>query len=137
MKMYLASQWVDSPNVFAIVSPYFREAVDTAPSATPQQVEQALAAAQKGAAAMSQLTAHDRSQILLCAADRLASRADDMARTITLEEGKPLAESRGEVSRLPDLLRLCAFEGAQLRGETLPLDAQAGTRGKLGFTLRI
>ena len=35
--------------------------------------------------------------------------------------------------RMPDLLRLCAFEGAQLRGETLPLDAQAGAGGKLGF----
>jgi glyceraldehyde-3-phosphate dehydrogenase (NADP+) len=38
---------------------------------------------------------------------------------------------------MPDLLRLCAFEGSQLRGETLPLDAQSGAVGKMGFTVRI
>lgn len=38
---------------------------------------------------------------------------------------------------MPDLLRLCAFEGSQLRGETLPLDAQAGVRDKLGMTWRV
>jgi len=73
----------------------------------------------------------------LHAADLLAAKVEDMARTISMEEGKPLFESRGEAGRTPDIFRLCAFEGAQLRGETLPLDAQAGTTGKMGFTLRV
>jgi glyceraldehyde-3-phosphate dehydrogenase (NADP+) len=38
---------------------------------------------------------------------------------------------------MPDLLRLCAFEGTQLRGETLPVDAHAGAQGKMGFTIRV
>jgi len=38
---------------------------------------------------------------------------------------------------MPDLLRLSAYEGAQLRGETLPLDAHVNTRGKVGLTLRV
>ena len=37
---------------------------------------------------------------------------------------------------MPDLLRLCGFEGTQIRGESLPLDSQVGTKGKLGLTLR-
>jgi glyceraldehyde-3-phosphate dehydrogenase (NADP+) len=37
---------------------------------------------------------------------------------------------------MPDMIRLCAFEGSQLRGEVLPIDAQAGVTGKLAFTLR-
>jgi glyceraldehyde-3-phosphate dehydrogenase (NADP+) len=86
---------------------------------------------------MGQLTGYERSQILNRAADLLATRLEDFAKTISLEEGKPLSESRGEVGRMPDLLRLCAFEGSQLRGETLPLDAQVATKGKLGFTLRV
>src|SRR5207247_2508926 len=48
-----------------------------------------------------------------------------------------LSESRVDASRVPDLLRLCACEGTQVRGETLPLDAQVGARGKIGFTLRV
>jgi len=60
-----------------------------------------------------------------------------MARTISLEEGKPITESLGEAGRMPDLLRLCAFEGTQQRGETLPIGAQAGAAGKFGMTIRV
>ncbi len=137
MKMYVSGQWVDSPTMSKVTSPYSSEVVDCVPEATADQVEQALAAAVKGAAAMAGLTGYERSAILMRAADLLAARAEDIARTITLEEGKPLYEARGEVSRMPDLLRLCAFEGTQIRGETLPLDAQVSTRGKFGMTLRV
>jgi glyceraldehyde-3-phosphate dehydrogenase (NADP+) len=137
MKMYVDASWVESPVMSPVVSPYSREIVDTVPEATSEQVDQALAAAERAAATMAQLTGYERSQILNRAADLLAARLEDFARTISLEEGKPLSESRGEVGRMPDLLRLCAFEGSQLRGETLPLDAQVATKGKLGFTLRV
>src|SRR5712692_4795178 len=137
MKMYINSQWVEAPKMAPVVSPYFREVVDSVPDATPDQIEQALAAAQKGAAAMAGLTGYERNQILNRAADLLATKMEDFARTVSLEEGKPLSESRVEVGRQPDLLRLSAFEGTQARGETLPLDAHVGTRGKLGMTLRV
>lgn len=120
-----------------IVSPYSGEVIDTVPDADSSQIEQALSSAEQGAAAMAALTAYERVRILERAAQLLTTEAEDLARTISLEEGKPLVESRGEVSRMPDLLRLCAFEGSQLRGETLPLDAHVGTRGKLGFTMRV
>lgn len=137
MKMYVDGSWVESPVMSPVVSPYSREVVDTVPEATIDQVNQALDAAERATVAMGQLTGYERSQILNRAADLLAARLEDFARTISLEEGKPLSESRGEVGRMPDLLRLCAFEGSQLRGETLPLDAQVATKGKLGFTLRV
>jgi glyceraldehyde-3-phosphate dehydrogenase (NADP+) len=137
MKMYVNGSWVESPVMLPVVSPYSREIVDTVPEATSDQVDQALDAAERATATMGQLTGYERSQILNRAADLLAGRLEDFARTISLEEGKPLSESRGEVGRMPDLLRLCAFEGSQLRGETLPLDAQVATKGKLGFTLRV
>lgn len=137
MKMYLNGAWVDAPVMSPVVSPYSRETIDTVPEATPDQVEQALSAAERACATMAQLTGYERSQILNRAADLIAMRVEDLAKTISLEEGKPLSESRTEAGRMPDLLRLCAFEGSQLRGETLPLDAQVATRGKLGLTLRV
>jgi glyceraldehyde-3-phosphate dehydrogenase (NADP+) len=118
-------------------SPYSGDVVDTVPDATFEQVEECLAAAERGAAQMAKLTSYERYQILMKAADLITGRVEDFARTVTLEEGKPLSESRGEASRMPDLLRLCAFEGSQLRGETLPVDAQAGARSKVGLTLRV
>src|SRR5580704_4445421 len=137
MKMYISGHWVDSPNMTEVISPYSGNVVDMVPDATSDQAELALAAAERGAAAMRKLTAYERNQILMRAADIFAARTEDLARTVSLEEGKPLIESRGEAGRLPDLLRLCAFEGSQMRGETLPIDAQAGTRGKVAFTQRV
>ncbi len=137
MEMYLDGQWVQSGSMSPVVSSYSGEVVDEVPDATSEQIAQCLGAAEKGAVAMAELTAYERSEILNRAADQLADQIEDFAQTLTLEEGKPLAESRVEVGRMPELMRLCAFEGAQLRGETLPLDAQAGVRAKLGFTLRV
>ena len=137
MKMYIDGRWAESPTMIPVISPFSNEVLDTVPDAVPEQVDKALSAAERGAVAMSCLTAYERSQILNRAADLLAAQSEDMARTISLEEGKPLYESRTEVGRMPDLLRLCAFEGAQVRGETLPLDAQSGVKGKLGMTLRV
>jgi len=138
MKMYVGGRWVDAPQMTEVVSPYGREIVDVVPQATNAHVEQALAAAVEGAKAMAALTAYERNQILQRAAQTFSvpDVAEDLARTLSLEEGKPITESRAEVGRIPELLRLCAFEGTQLRGETLPIDAQAGARGKMGFTLR-
>ena len=137
MKMYLNGQWADGGATREIRSPYSGECVDTVPEATPDQVEQALAAAVDGARVMARLPAAERQRILNRAADLLAGRIEALARTISLEEGKPITEALGEAGRMPDLLRLCAHEGAQLRGETLPLDAQAGATGKVGLTLRV
>src|SRR5699024_4148388 len=53
------------------------------------------------------------------------------------ENGKHIREAHSEVTRCADLIRLSAFEGTQLYGDTLPLDANPGTGlDKLGFTLR-
>jgi acyl-CoA reductase-like NAD-dependent aldehyde dehydrogenase len=119
-----------------VTSPYSGETLDEVPVASDGQVEAALSAAVEGAKTMAALTAHERMSILHRAADLFAGHSDDLAKTLSLEQGKPITEARGEVGRVPDLLRLCAFEGSQLRGETLPLDAQAATSGKMGFTLR-
>jgi acyl-CoA reductase-like NAD-dependent aldehyde dehydrogenase len=135
--MLVAGEWVDSTTEYRVVSPYSGETVDTVPVATSEHVERALAAAELGAAAMAALTAYERSEILRRAADLLEDRVEEIARTLSLEEGKPLVESRVEVGRSPDLLRLCGFEAAHVRGETLPLDAAPNGAGKIGMTMRV
>lgn len=137
MEMYINGRWVASSEETPIVSPYSRKVVDTVPVATTEQIEEALGAAERGAVAMASLSAYERNQILNRAADKVTENVEDLANTISLEEGKPLGEAQVEASRTADLLRLCAFEGTQLRGETLPIDAQAGTEGKFAYTLRV
>jgi acyl-CoA reductase-like NAD-dependent aldehyde dehydrogenase len=137
MKMYVAGEWTAGEGEREIRNPWDGEVIDTVPNATAAQIDQALDAAVRGAAEMAALSAWERSRILNAAADLLEARVEEFARTLSLEEGKPLAESRGEVSRCPELLRLSAFEGAQLRGEVLPLDAAPNGAGKFGYTLRV
>ena len=56
---------------------------------------------------------------------------------ISSEVGKTITEATGEASRSGEIIRLAAFEGTQLYGDTLPLDANRGTGPeKIGFTLR-
>lgn len=137
MEMYVAGEWITTPVRTPIRNPFTGKNVGEASVAGPELVEAAIASAVRGAAAMRALSPKERAGILSRAADLLAADADGMARTITEEEGKPLFESRPEAERMPDLLRLCAFEGSQFRGETLPLESRSGMEGRLGLTVRV
>ncbi|MFD5478650.1 aldehyde dehydrogenase family protein [Streptomyces hawaiiensis] len=120
-----------------MTSPFDGKTVGTVAVAGPEDVEVALAAAERGAAVWRRTPAHERMAILLRAAELADQRAAEIARTISAESGKTITEATGEASRSGDLIRLAAFEGTQLYGETLPLDANRGTgQDKVGFTLR-
>lgn len=135
--MWVGEGWSDAARNEEIRSPYSGKSVGSVPVANVADVERAIATAVKGARDMAALTAWQRASILNKASDLAAGQVEEFARLISGEEGKPLGESRGEASRLAELLRLCAFEGSQLRGEVLPLEAQAGAAGKVGLTLRV
>ena len=136
MEMYVAGQWRSTALEDTVTNPYSGELVDTVPRAGPEDVEDALEAAVAGASVMRRLTPYERRQIMDRAADLVEAAVEELARTITSEEGKPLAEARGEAARIPDLIRLSASEAARLHGETIPVDAAPGGGDKLGFTMR-
>ncbi len=118
-------------------SPYDGSVVGTVPVAGPDDVEAALRAAEAGAARWRRTPAHERARILLYAAQLADERTADVARTISAEVGKTITEATAEASRSGEIIRLAAFEGSQLYGDTLPLDAHPGTGPeKIGFTLR-
>ena len=92
MKMLLGDSWVDRDERIDVIHPFDGSTVDTVPKATLDDVATALAAAERGAAAMRALTGYQRFQIVDRVADLMRENAEDLARTITLEEGKILAE---------------------------------------------
>ncbi len=137
MDMYVGGRWQSAVEWIDVVAPYSGEVIDRVPAATAEQVEEALNTAVRGAAVMRNLGGAARADILRRAADLLDADVERIGRTISLETGKPIGEALGEAGRLGEMFRLSSFEGTQIRGETLPLDAQAGAEGKFGFTLRI
>ena len=122
-------------SVLEVRSPYSGERVGELPVAGPREIEAALARAHAAAPAMEALTAFERSEILVRAAETIAADVDDLARLITAEQGKRVEEATAEASRIAGIVRLCAEEARRISGEVLPMDAAPVGAGRLGFTL--
>lgn len=137
MQMHVAGNWIDHDQRIEVRNPFDGTVVDTVPKARAEDVEQALAGAMAGAAIMRDLPGYDRFGILRKTADLMRARLDKLARTISLEEGKILAEGKLEAERAIETIELSAEEAKRLSGEVLPLDGAPGGAGKLGFTLRV
>jgi acyl-CoA reductase-like NAD-dependent aldehyde dehydrogenase len=136
MRMFVAGEWRDSSRKIEVVNPLSGQVIDVVPVADPATVEAAGTAAEDGAKLMRRLSAYDRASLLERIARAIEGAADELARTITAEEGKPLTEARGEAARSPGIFRLAAAELVRAPGEVLALDAAPGAAGRLGFTLR-
>ena len=137
MKMFLAESWQDRSSKIEVVNPYDGQTVDTVPRASLDDVEAALKAAYQATGVMRKLSGFDRFRILKRAAEMVENQLEELARTITLEEGKILAEARFEVSRAAETLLLSAEEAKRIAGEMVPLDGAPGAGNRLGFTLRV
>src|SRR5215216_1889965 len=139
-EMLIGGRWrpaAGSGQTEEVTSPYDGSVVGTVPVAGTDDVEAALRAAERGAQTWRHTPAHERMRILLRAAELADRRAAEIARTISGETGKTITEATAEAGRSGELIRLAAFEGTQLYGETLPLDANRGTGlDKVGFTMR-
>jgi glyceraldehyde-3-phosphate dehydrogenase (NADP+) len=139
-ELLIGGQWrsvASTGETEEITSPYDGSVVATLPTAGLDDVEEALAAAERGAVTWRRTPAYERMRILRRAAELADERITEVARIITAENGKTITEATNEASRSGEIIRLAAFEGTQLYGETLPLDANLGTGfDKIGFTVR-
>ena len=96
------------------------ELIGYAPLSTREEIREAVGAAERAFPAWRQHPAPARGRILLKAARLLEEQKEDLARLLTREEGKTLAESRGELARAINTVEFIAGEARRLKGETLP-----------------
>jgi len=137
MKMFLAGEWLAGSETIEVKNPFDGSVVDTVPRATSDEVDRALRGAVEGAEVMRTMPAYERSQVLRRAYELMLERREDLAETLSREEGKILAEARGEVSRAAETINLSTDEAKRITGEVLPLDAAPNGKNKFGFTLRV
>jgi glyceraldehyde-3-phosphate dehydrogenase (NADP+) len=137
MRMFLAAEWQDREVVTNVTNPFNGDVIDTVPRGSAADVETAMTTLVEGAKLMRKMPSAERCRILRKTVELIQQRSEEFARTITLEEGKILAESRLEVSRGCETLEVSAEEAKRITGEVLPLDAAPGGAGKFGFTLRV
>lgn len=117
---YLNGEWVFSSKNISVVNPATGEAWAEVAAADRQMVRKAIEDAEAAFPAWSKLPAKARGDFLLGIANALTARADSLARMITLENGKPLAQSKGEVAMAIDHLRWFAEEGRRAYGRWVP-----------------
>ena len=137
MKMHVGGQWIAKTEEIEVLNPFDGSVVDTVPRAGTDDVAEAIDTAVRGAEIMRRMPAFERYELLHRAADLMTERLDDLGRTITLEEGKILAEGLGEAARAQETITLSAEEAKRLTGETLDLSGASNGAGKFGFTLRV
>jgi succinate-semialdehyde dehydrogenase/glutarate-semialdehyde dehydrogenase len=107
--------------VLTVRSPATGEVLAEIPEASAADVEDAVAGANRGADAMEALPVFERAALLHRVADNLDERADDLARQLTREQGKPLAtEARDEIAESAEILRWAAEEAKRLETPMLP-----------------
>jgi len=137
MRMHIGGEWIDKSEKIEVLHPFDGSVVDTIPKGDLNDVEKAIDTAERGAKIMAKMTGYERYEILHKVAELMVERTEELARTITLEEGKILAEARVEASRASEIIMLSAEEAKRLYGEVIPLEGAPGVQGKFGFTVRV
>ena len=120
-KNYINGDWTLSQNSETRENPSnLKETIGTFPLAGATETNAAIEAAHQALPAWKALPGPARSEILHQAANLLDANKEELARTMTREMGKPIAEARGEVKRGVVLLRYYAGEGMRALGEVYP-----------------
>jgi aldehyde dehydrogenase (NAD+) len=122
-KNLINGQWVDASNgaTFENFNPAnTTEVIGAFPSATREDTRSAIAAAREAFPKWAGMPAPNRGAILDKASQIIAGRMDEMAAALTREEGKTLAEAKGEAIRARDLFRYFGGEGWRIKGDLLP-----------------
>jgi succinate-semialdehyde dehydrogenase / glutarate-semialdehyde dehydrogenase len=120
---YLNGQWVGGAETIDVVNPATGQLIAKAATVTRDQVRQALSDAQAAFESWRTLPAKARADYLLAIAAELTRRSEEIARLMTQENGKPLAQSRGEVALSADHLRWFAEECRRSYGRVIPNQA--------------
>ena len=113
-------QWIQGASRFDIVDPATGHKLADVANLGPNDAEAAIAAANAAWPAWKAKTAKERSIILRKWFDLLMANQDDIARIMTAEQGKPLAEAKGEVAYGASFVEWFAEEAKRVNGETLP-----------------
>lgn len=104
-KLLIGGELVDGDMTMDVVNPATGEPFTTVPRASAAQADKAIAAAKAAVPGWSAVPFAERSRKLIELADAIAARKDEFARTLTLEQGKPLAEAQGELAWTEGYLR--------------------------------
>ena len=135
--LYLANV-AQTPNQDLVVTDKFTGEVATrVAQADAATIDAGIAACVEATEPMARMAAYERQAVLAHCVTRFTERFDELAMALCIEAGKPIRDSRGEVSRLIDTFRIAAEESVRMTGEVQPLDISPRARGYQGMWKRV
>lgn len=119
---FINGQWrpAQDGRTFPVTNPATGQIIAHVADAGPADADAAIAAAHAAFPAWSALTAHERSKVLRRIYEGITQRADELAKILTAEQGKPLAEAKAEVLGGAEYIAWYAEEARRVYGETIP-----------------
>jgi succinate-semialdehyde dehydrogenase/glutarate-semialdehyde dehydrogenase len=119
---FVNGEWQSAPEgaVLQVANPASGEILGTVPKFGREETSRAVAAAEAALPGWAALTAGERSRLLRKFHDLLLAHQEDLAVLMTAEQGKPLAESRGEIAYAASFLEWFAEEGKRIYGDVIP-----------------
>lgn len=119
---FIEEQWRDarSGDTIAVTNPANGQPLGSVPKMGAEETREAIDAANRALPAWRALTAKARANILRRWFNLMMEHQDDLARLMTLEQGKPLAEAKGEISYAASFIEWFAEEGKRIYGDTIP-----------------
>jgi succinate-semialdehyde dehydrogenase/glutarate-semialdehyde dehydrogenase len=124
--LHIDGQWrpATGNRTIPILNPATEEQIGTVPHASQADLDEALEAAERGFNVWKKVSAFDRSKLMRKAANLLRERAGDIARIMTMEQGKPLPEAKMEVMAGADTIDWFAEEARRAYGRVIPARAE-------------
>ncbi|HCL75658.1 NADP-dependent succinate-semialdehyde dehydrogenase [Stutzerimonas nitrititolerans] len=119
---YVDGAWLDADGgqTLEVNNPASGEVLGTVPKMGAAETRRAIEAAERALPAWRDLTAKERSQTLRRWFELIMQNQEDLARLMTLEQGKPLTESRGEIAYAASFIEWFAEEAKRIYGDTIP-----------------
>jgi len=126
---FIGGRWIQaaSGKTMGVYNPATAEIIGQVPQLGREETKTAIQAAQQAYILWRRLTAKERAQILRRWYDLIMAHQEDLAMIMTAEQGKPLAESRGEIAYGASYVEWFAEEGKRIYGDTIPM-CQPGKR---------
>ena len=120
LNLFIGGEWRKSPRDLSVVNPATEEEIGRLPHAEESDLDDALEAAENGFLIWGQTAPRDRAELILRAAAIMRERQEEIAQSITAEQGKPLQQARLEVIRGAEFFEWDAGEAMRTYGRIIP-----------------
>src|SRR5262245_5402821 len=117
---YIDGEWVGSPRALQVINPATGAALGSVPDLGAAETRRAIEAAERALPAWRAKTGKERAAILRKWFELMMAAQDDLGQILTAEQGKPLAEAKGEIAYGASFIEWFAEEAKRVYGDTIP-----------------